>query len=88
MGRRLLISRTNTPKGVNGADWTAERAWLLLRMGDSVSARHLIQEVDAVLDKIHIHGMSSLTDEERRLLDMASREIALRDQKRRDDMKL
>ena len=47
LGRRLLISRTNTPKGVNGADWTAERAWLLLRMGDSVSARHLIQEVDA-----------------------------------------
>jgi hypothetical protein len=47
LGRRLLISRTNSPKGVNGADWTAERAWLLLRMGDSVSARHLIQEVDA-----------------------------------------
>lgn len=47
MARRLLASRTNTPTGVNGADWTAERAWLLLRMGDSVVARSLVQEVDA-----------------------------------------
>lgn len=47
MARRLLASRTNTPDGVNGADWTAERAWLMLRMGDSVGARHLVQEVDA-----------------------------------------
>jgi len=47
MARRLLASRTNTPVGVNGADWAAERAWLLLRMGDSVVARQLVQEVDA-----------------------------------------
>jgi hypothetical protein len=47
MARRLLASRTNTPAGVNGADWTAERAWLLLRMGDSITSRHLVQEVDA-----------------------------------------
>lgn len=47
MARRLLSSRTNTPAGVNGADWTAERAWLLLRMGDSVVARQMVQEVDA-----------------------------------------
>lgn len=47
MARRLLASRTNTPEGVNGADWAAERAWLLLRMGDSVGSRHLVQEVDA-----------------------------------------
>lgn len=47
MARRLLASRTNTPAGVNGADWAAERAWLLLRMGDSVVARQLVQEVDA-----------------------------------------
>ena len=46
MARRLLASRTNTPAGVNGADWTAERAWLLLRMGDSVVARDLVQQVD------------------------------------------
>lgn len=47
MGRRLLASRTNTPRGVDGADWTAERAWLLLRMGDSVVSRQLVQQVDA-----------------------------------------
>ncbi len=47
MARRLLASRTNTPADVNGADWTAERAWLLLRMGDSVVARQLVQAVDA-----------------------------------------
>jgi hypothetical protein len=46
MARRLLASRTNTPTGINGADWTAERAWLLLRMGDSVVARNLVQQVD------------------------------------------
>ena len=47
MARRLLASRTNTPAGVNGADWTAERAWLLLRMGDAMTSRHLVQAVDA-----------------------------------------
>lgn len=47
MARRLLASRTTTPSGVNGADWAAERAWLLLRMGDSVVARRLVQQVDA-----------------------------------------
>jgi hypothetical protein len=46
MARRLLASRTATPDGVNGADWAAERAWLLLRMGDSVGARQLVQAVD------------------------------------------
>ena len=46
MARRLLASRTTTPAGVDGADWTAERAWLLLRMGDSVVARQLVQAVD------------------------------------------
>lgn len=47
MARRLLASRTDTPVGVNGADWTAERAWLLLRMGDSVVSRQLVQQIDA-----------------------------------------
>jgi hypothetical protein len=47
MTRRLLASRTDTPANVNGADWVAERAWLLLRMGESVAARQLVQQVDA-----------------------------------------
>jgi hypothetical protein len=45
--RRLLASRTITPRNVNGADWTAQRAWLTLKMGDAVSARQLVQQVDA-----------------------------------------
>jgi len=45
--RRLLLSKTAAPQNVDGADWVAERAWLLLRMGESVNARHLIQQVDA-----------------------------------------
>jgi hypothetical protein len=47
MTRRLLSSRTNTPSDVNGADWVAERAGLILRMGDAVVARQLVQQVDA-----------------------------------------
>ncbi|NJM51467.1 MAG: hypothetical protein HC843_11840 [Sphingomonadales bacterium] len=47
MTRRMLVSRINTPDGLNGADWTAERAWLLLRMGDAVAARQLVQQIDA-----------------------------------------
>jgi hypothetical protein len=47
MARRMLASRTATPRNVNGADWTAERSWLLLRMGDAVVARQLVQQVDS-----------------------------------------
>ncbi|MGL5837780.1 MAG: hypothetical protein ACRCY3_04690 [Sphingorhabdus sp.] len=47
MTRRLLASRTDTPAGINGADWAAERSWLLLRMGDAVVARQLVQQVDS-----------------------------------------
>ncbi len=45
--RRALLTRATTPAGVNGADFAAERAWLLLRMGESDSARMLVQAVDA-----------------------------------------
>lgn len=44
--RRALLSRTDTPRNVNGADWVAERAWLLLRMGEADAARSLVQSVD------------------------------------------
>jgi hypothetical protein len=44
--RRALLSQTATPTDVNGADWVAERAWLLLRMGEADSARMLVQAVD------------------------------------------
>ncbi len=44
--RRALVSRVETPAGLNGADFAAERAWLLLRMGESVAARSVIESVD------------------------------------------
>lgn len=44
--RRLLVARVDTPAGVNGADFAAERAWLLLRMGEATDARAVAQAVD------------------------------------------
>ena len=44
--RRLLLQPISTPRNVNGADFAAERAWLLLRMGESVGARAMVQSVD------------------------------------------
>ncbi|WP_443971282.1 hypothetical protein [Sphingobium sp. CR28] len=45
--RRALLSGTRTPGEINGADWTAERAWLLVRMGEADAARLLVQSVDS-----------------------------------------
>ncbi|UIJ44082.1 hypothetical protein LZK98_13460 [Sphingomonas cannabina] len=44
--RRALASRLAPPPGVNGADFAAERAWLLLRMGEADVARAVVQSVD------------------------------------------
>lgn len=44
--RRSLASAIDTPATVNGADLAAERASLLLRMGESIAARWIVQAVD------------------------------------------
>jgi hypothetical protein len=44
--RRALLSQVPTPSRVADVDWVAERAWLLLRMGEADSARALVQSVD------------------------------------------
>jgi hypothetical protein len=44
--RRALVSKVDTPYGVTGADWAAERAWLLVRMGEAEASRQLVQAVD------------------------------------------
>ncbi|MEO5641172.1 MAG: hypothetical protein ABIQ98_05340 [Sphingomicrobium sp.] len=44
--RNALLARAPTPFGVDPADWVAERAWLLLRMGEADAARMLIAGVD------------------------------------------
>jgi hypothetical protein len=46
--RRALAAHVETPRGVNGADFAAERAWLLLRMGEAQVARAVVQSVDPV----------------------------------------
>jgi hypothetical protein len=44
--RRALLSQVPTPRFVQDVDWIAERAWLLLRMGEADGARALVQAVD------------------------------------------
>jgi hypothetical protein len=44
--RRALVSAVDTPPTVNGADLAASRVGLLLRMGESVAARWIVQSVD------------------------------------------
>lgn len=44
--RNALIADVRAPRGVNPVDWTAERAWLLLRMGEAAAAEMLVAGVD------------------------------------------
>lgn len=44
--RNLLLARASAPSDVNPVDWTAERAWLLLRLGEADPARLLVTGVD------------------------------------------
>ena len=44
--RRSLASAIDTPATINGADLAADRAALLLRMGESTAARMIVQSVD------------------------------------------
>ena len=44
--RRALLSRAATPAQISAPDWVAERVWLLVRMGEAVSARALAQAMD------------------------------------------
>jgi hypothetical protein len=44
--RRALLSRLPAPSDASPVDWVAERAWLLLRMGEADAARMLVQAVD------------------------------------------
>ncbi|MGE0180567.1 MAG: hypothetical protein AB7O91_12200, partial [Sphingomonas sp.] len=44
--RRALLSRLSAPAGIRPVNWVAERADLLLRMGEADAARMLVQSVD------------------------------------------
>ena len=45
--RGALLAKTVSPADVHPADWAAERAWLLLRMGEADAARLLISSMDS-----------------------------------------
>lgn len=44
--RNALLARAPTPVQVHPVDWVAERAWLLLRMGEADGAQMLVASVD------------------------------------------
>ncbi len=44
--RRMLLQATPAPRGEGQADWVADRAALLLRLGEADAARMLVQGVD------------------------------------------
>lgn len=46
MLRNALLTRLRAPSDVHPSDWVAERAWLLLRMGEADGARMLVSGVD------------------------------------------
>jgi len=45
--RNALLASAQAPADVNPVDWAAERAWLLVRMGEADAARLLIASVDS-----------------------------------------
>ncbi|MEA3059614.1 MAG: hypothetical protein QOE50_1026 [Sphingomonadales bacterium] len=45
--RDALLARARAPVNVHPVDWVAERAWLLLRLGEADAARLLVAGVDA-----------------------------------------
>ena len=42
-----LLASARAPAGVNPVDWAAERAWLLLRMGEADAARMIVASIDS-----------------------------------------
>lgn len=44
--RNALLARSEAPPAVHPVDWVAERAWLLLRMGEADAAAMLVAGVD------------------------------------------
>jgi hypothetical protein len=44
--RNAVFAEARAPRNVNPVDWAAERAWLLLRMGEADAARMIVSGVD------------------------------------------
>lgn len=57
--RRALLSRVPTPLGVRPADWVAERALLLLRMGEVDGAKLLVDSLPLDSFTPRLYGVAS-----------------------------
>jgi hypothetical protein len=57
--RRALLTRVPTPPNVRPADWVAERAWLLLRMGDVNGAQLLVGRIGADRYSPRLYGVAA-----------------------------
>jgi hypothetical protein len=44
--RNALLARAAAPRNINPVDWAAERAWLLIRMGEADAGRLIVSGVD------------------------------------------
>ena len=44
--RNALLARAAAPRNIDPVDWAAERAWLLIRMGEADAGRMLVSGVD------------------------------------------
>ncbi len=44
--RNMLMAKAAAPRGIVPADWVAERAWLLLKLGEADAARLLVASID------------------------------------------
>lgn len=44
--RNALLARVAAPRNIDPVDWAAERAWLLIRMGEADAARMIVSGVD------------------------------------------
>lgn len=56
--RRALMSPLDTPRNVNGADFAADRAWVLLRMGEASAARAVVNDVDTENYTLWMHQVA------------------------------
>lgn len=71
-GRSRVLARTASGKG---AFWKRDQAGTV---EDLPSAEFISREVDPILDKISAHGIQSLTDQEKRILEAARARMAKR----------
>ena len=58
--RDALLAKTRAPRSINPVDWVAERAWLLLRLGEADAARMAAEMTAHVGDAVRaeVRGLS------------------------------